>query len=136
MRENVSSETIQILILLAALLLTLLVVLSQGFVLKSRRERVRIISEVFRALGQPTRLGIIELLQEREMTVSEIADRLCANVTSVSKHLSLLRGLGIVRGRKVGLTTYCTLAMPQLEAFIRCAEGRVAQQVVDHEAIS
>jgi hypothetical protein len=54
----------------------------------------------------------------------------------VSKHLSLLRGLGIVRGRKVALRTYCALAMPQLGTFIRCAEGRVTQQVVEHEAIS
>jgi DNA-binding transcriptional ArsR family regulator len=101
--------------------------------LNSGRERVRMLSEVFSALGHPTRLGIIELLQERELTVSEIADRLDAGVTSVSKHLSLLRGLGMVRGRKVGLTMCCTLSLFPLSPFIRCVEKRVNRRAGDEE---
>jgi DNA-binding transcriptional ArsR family regulator len=87
-------------------------------------------------LGHPTRVGIIELLHEKEMTVSEIADLLFANVTGVSKHLSVLRRLGIVRGRKVGLIVYCSLATPQLIAFIDCVDSRISQRIVGHEAIS
>jgi DNA-binding IscR family transcriptional regulator len=64
------------------------------------------------------------------MTVSEIADRLCAKLTNVSKHLSLLRRLGMVRGRKVGLTACYSLATPQLIAFIECVDCRVSQRVV------
>jgi ArsR family transcriptional regulator, arsenate/arsenite/antimonite-responsive transcriptional repressor len=79
-------------------------------------------------LGHPMRLAIMGLLQERELTVNEIADRLNANVTSVSKHLSLLRGLGIVRGRKVGPAAYRKLGMPQLIDFVGCVACRVSQQ--------
>ena len=101
--------------------------------MKSGRERVRILSEVFRALGHPVRLGIIELLQENELTVSEIADWLGADVTSVSKHLSLLRGLGMVRGRKDGLAMCCALSFFQLSPFIRCVEKRVNRRTGDEE---
>jgi DNA-binding transcriptional ArsR family regulator len=81
-------------------------------------------------MGQPTRLGIIELLYESEMTVSEIADHLKADVTSVSKHLALLRGVGIVRSRKEGLTAYCALVVPQLIAFVRCVDGLLDRRVI------
>jgi ArsR family transcriptional regulator, arsenate/arsenite/antimonite-responsive transcriptional repressor len=88
--------------------------------LKAPRERIRLLSEVCRALGHPTRLGIIEFLHQQEMTVSEISDRLDADATTVSKHLSFLKGLGIVGIRKVGLRVYCVLAMPGLMAFVGC----------------
>ena len=91
---------------------------------------LKIRAEVFRALGQPTRLGIVELLQGRDMQVSEIAEHLDADLTSVSKHLAVLRGLGLVEGRKVGLKLSCTLAVPQLGAFVRCVEERVAQRMI------
>jgi DNA-binding transcriptional ArsR family regulator len=99
--------------------------------LKTDDRRLRIVSEVFRAMGRPTRLGIIELLQEREMCVSEIAGHLGANVTSVSKNLSFLRRIGIVRDRKVGVMTYFVCAMPELGAFFGCVEGHVAQRTPD-----
>ncbi|MBI5572160.1 MAG: winged helix-turn-helix transcriptional regulator [Desulfomonile tiedjei] len=95
---------------------------------------LKIRAEVFRALGQPTRLGIVELLQGHDMQVGEIAERLCANVTSVSKHLGVLRGLGIVEGRKVGLKLSCTLSVPQLDTFMRCVEERVARRIIKDEA--
>lgn len=92
------------------------------------------LSEIFRALGQPTRLGVVELLQKREMTVSEIADRLGADVSNVSKHLALLRGVGIVRTRKVGPSVLCTLSMPQLRPFLRCV-GKCANRRARDEGL-
>jgi DNA-binding transcriptional ArsR family regulator len=110
--------------------------LSRRLALKTDGRRLRIVSEVFRAMGRPTRLGIIELLQEREMCVSEIAGHLGANVTSVSKNLSFLRRIGIVRDRKVGVMTYFICAMPELCAFFGCVEGHVGQRIADCHAIS
>ena len=95
---------------------------------------LKIRAEVFRALGQPTRLGIVELLQGHDMQVGEMAELLGADLTSVSKHLAVLRQLGIVEGRKVGLKLSCTLAVPQLGAFMRCVEERVAQRIIKDEA--
>lgn len=84
-------------------------------------------------MGQPTRLRILELLQETEMTVTEIAYRLEADVTTVSKHLSFLKGLGIVRIRKAGFRVYCVLAMPELMVFVGCVETFIGQRLLNHE---
>jgi hypothetical protein len=64
-----------------------------------------------------------------------MADRLGTNMANVSKSLSFLRRLGIVRDRKVGVTTYFTFAMPELGAFFGCVEGHVASRMVDRPAI-
>jgi ArsR family transcriptional regulator, cadmium/lead-responsive transcriptional repressor len=59
----------------------------------------------FRVLGDPTRLGILELLLEGERTVAEIVDALAVPRSRVSNHLACLKWCGFVvserRGRAV-----------------------------------
>lgn len=98
--------------------------------------RLAMKADIFKAMGQPTRLGIIELLQEREMQVGEIALRLDVNTPSVSKHLSFLRTCGIVRSRKAGFKIYYALTMPQLEPLMRCVEEHRRRQIKEPRTAS
>lgn len=82
---------------------------------------------VFKALGNVTRLKIISILaNEGEKCVCEIVDRLDFDQSTISKHLAVLRGVGIVTSRKEGLNVIYRLSMPCVHRFTECV-----QQVMD-----
>jgi ArsR family transcriptional regulator len=58
---------------------------------------------ILKALGQPTRLQIIDLLKEGERCVCEIFPAINHEQANVSKHLSILKQAGILESRKDGL---------------------------------
>jgi len=57
---------------------------------------------LFKALGDPTRRQIIELLRKRDMTAGEIADYFSISKPSISHHLDLLRQANVVMSIKEG----------------------------------
>ena len=57
---------------------------------------------LFKALGDPTRRQIIELLRKRDMTAGEIADEFNISKPSISHHLDLLRQANVVISIKEG----------------------------------
>jgi DNA-binding transcriptional ArsR family regulator len=63
-------------------------------------------TELFRALGDPTRLAVFECVARREMTVSELTSRFDVSQPAISQHLAALRMIGLVSQRKVGRYVY------------------------------
>ena len=59
-------------------------------------------NSLFRALNDPTRRQILELLKERDMNAGEIADKFDMSKPSISHHLDLLRQAGLVDSEKQG----------------------------------
>ncbi len=57
---------------------------------------------LFKALGDPTRRQIIELLRKRDMNAGEIADHFSMSKPSISHHLDLLRQADVVQSVKEG----------------------------------
>lgn len=57
---------------------------------------------LFKALGDPTRRQIIELLRKRDMNAGEIADHFNMTKPSISHHLDLLRQADVVQSFKEG----------------------------------
>lgn len=55
---------------------------------------------VFRALADPTRRQILEDLRSGELSAGEIGSRFDISAPSISRHLSILRGAGLVMERK------------------------------------
>jgi ArsR family transcriptional regulator len=60
------------------------------------------LNALFKALNDPTRREILELLQERDMTAGEIADRFDMSKPSISHHLDLLKQAELVIAVKEG----------------------------------
>lgn len=60
----------------------------------------------FRALGEPSRLQLLQTLQGGELTVSDIVDSTGLSQPNVSRHLSILVTAGLVGRRKDGLHAY------------------------------
>lgn len=57
---------------------------------------------LFKALDDPTRRQILEMLREKDMTAGEIADAFTISKPSISHHLDLLRQAGLVLSIKEG----------------------------------
>lgn len=72
---------------------------------------MQVLSQSFRALGDPTRLRILRLLAEAPLNVSELVSLVGVAQPSVSHHLSTLRRLGLVREERQAGFTYYSLAL-------------------------
>lgn len=69
-------------------------------------------AELFKALGHPIRIRILELLRSGERTVSELQSLLEIESSAVSQQLALLRARDIVVGRKQGSNVYYSVVDP------------------------
>ena len=78
---------------------------------------------VFRAVADPTRRAILDLLLDGERTVGEIAERFAVSRPAVSKHLRVLRGARLVRARREGRRRVCVLEPEPLRAVDAWLEG-------------
>lgn len=68
---------------------------------------------VFRAIADPTRRQILGLLRGRAHTVNELAGNFRSSRPAISKHLRLLRSVGLVETRREGTARICRLnALP------------------------
>jgi DNA-binding transcriptional ArsR family regulator len=66
-------------------------------------QRTREHAAFFRALGHPIRLGIVELLARRPLNVCQLQAVFGTNLSNISRHLSVLRGVGLVVGGRYGV---------------------------------
>lgn len=67
----------------------------------------RLKAELFRTLGHPARVRLLELLGEGERTVGELQDALELDSSGASQHLAALRRQGLLESRKLGTSVHC-----------------------------
>ena len=75
-----------------------------------KREFYELQADYCKALSNPLRLEIIDVLKDGELAVAELASRMGARQSTISQHLSLLRERGIVAPRKQGQNVYYRIA--------------------------
>jgi ArsR family transcriptional regulator len=80
-------------------------------------------ARVIKAMAHPSRLYIIEELAKGERCVRELTEMIGADVSTVSKHLSILKESGIVADEKRGLQVWYSLKMPCVLNFFGCVEN-------------
>ncbi len=73
------------------------------------------LADIFKALGDPTRVKIIHTLLQQELCVHDITQVLDMGQSAVSHQLRYLRNLRIVKRRKVGKTVYYSLDDEHIE---------------------
>ncbi|MDD5087760.1 MAG: metalloregulator ArsR/SmtB family transcription factor [bacterium] len=98
-------------------------------------------ANIFKALAHPSRLLIVEELAKRERCVCELTEKIGADVSTVSKHLSVLKNAGIVSDEKRGAQVWYELQMPCVLSFFDCVERSITaraefQLEVEREARS
>jgi DNA-binding transcriptional ArsR family regulator len=77
-------------------------------------------ADTIRVLGHPDRIKIVEVLEERDATVSEIQDAVELSQPIVSQHLARLRAHGIVASTRDGQHVTYSLVEPKVEHILRC----------------
>lgn len=91
-------------------------------------------ARLFRALGDPTRLGLLVLLAERgELTVGELTRAVGGLQGRVSSHLACLRHCGLVSTRREGRTVRYRLADDRVRVLLRTGLA-LAGERADHIA--
>lgn len=78
---------------------------------------------VFKALGHPSRLLMVKALGDGEKCVCELRELVGADLSTVSKHLAVLKSAGIVGSVKRNNFVYYCLLRGCVATFIRCLEG-------------
>jgi ArsR family transcriptional regulator len=69
---------------------------------------------IFKALSNPTRVHLVELLCKRERWASELQEGLGISKANLSQHLSILRAAGVVATQREGKHLYCGIALPEV----------------------
>lgn len=77
-------------------------------------------AEIFKALGHPTRLIMVEALADGGRCVGELADLVPGTQATTSRHLDVLLKAGVVRRRKEGARMIYELALPCLLRAVPC----------------
>jgi len=73
------------------------------------KARYEELAKISKAMAHPTRMFIIEKLNEQEYCVNELTEMIGADVSTVSRHLSILKNAGIISSDKRKNQIYYTL---------------------------
>jgi DNA-binding transcriptional ArsR family regulator len=79
-------------------------------------------AKVFRAFGDPTRLGILQALHGGELSVGELVERLAIAQPQVSNHLACLRWCGLVCSRREHRRVFYSVPDERVAAAIALVE--------------
>ena len=92
-------------------------------------------AKVLKALAHPTRLWMTEQLAGGERCVCEFADAVDADISTISKHLAVLKQAGIVEDDKRGKQVYYRLKVPCVLKFMSCVEAVIKSQAKAQTAL-
>jgi len=80
-------------------------------------------ARIIKALAHPTRLFLVDQLARREICVCKLTEMVGADISTVSKHLSILKAAGIVADEKRGNQVFYRLSCPCLLDLFDCVES-------------
>lgn len=86
-------------------------------------------AKIFKALGHPSRLKMVESLFARERCVCELQAMVGSDISTVSKHLNILKEAGILRDERRGTNIYYSLKMKCVANFLGCVEDFVSNRL-------
>ena len=79
-------------------------------------------ARIIKAMAHPSRLFIIDQLSEKERCVADLTKMIGADISTVSKHLSVLKNAGIVQDEKRGSQVFYRLKVSCITNFFSCVE--------------
>lgn len=82
---------------------------------------------IIKALAHPSRLTIAEALQSGEQCVCDLRELVGGDLSTVSKHLTVMREAGLLEMEKRGLNVFYRLRCPCLLSFFDCVDSLAPQ---------
>lgn len=92
-------------------------------------------AELFKTLGHPARIRALELLAERDHTVSELLPEIGLEASNLSQQLGVLRRAGIVTTTKDGNAVVYSIASPVITELLAVARKALTGLLNDQVAI-
>ncbi|WP_051295112.1 ArsR/SmtB family transcription factor [Maridesulfovibrio bastinii] len=89
-------------------------------------EHYEVRAKVMKAMAHPSRLMMIDALSHGEKCVCELTDLVGYDISTVSKHLRILKQAGIVDDDKRGKQVFYRLKVPCILNFFHCVESVIA----------
>lgn len=92
-------------------------------------------AEFFRTLGHPSRVRVLELLKDGEMTVGDLQAALGIDSSGTSQHLSVMRRQGILEARKEGTSVYYSVRDPRIFQMLESARQVIGSRLEETNAL-
>lgn len=80
-------------------------------------------ARIMKAMSHPTRLFMVDVLSKGEKSVRELTEMVGDDISTISKHLSILKNTGIVVDEKRGTQVFYALRIPCVLRFFSCVES-------------
>ena len=92
-------------------------------------------AELFKAIGHPARIRVLEVLSEGERSVSDMQPLVGIESSHLSQQLGILRRAGLVTTRKEGASVIYSLADPTLAELLAVAKRLLISSLVQNESL-
>ncbi|MGA2014074.1 MAG: metalloregulator ArsR/SmtB family transcription factor [Solirubrobacteraceae bacterium] len=92
-------------------------------------------ADLFRVLGHPARVRVLQILRDGELSVGALQDALALDSSGTSQHLSALRKQGLVASRKEGTSVYYRVKDPRTLELLDLAKGIIASTLEENMAL-
>ena len=83
-------------------------------------EKLEMAASKLRAIAHPMRIAIIDLLNETQLSVTEIYNKLNTEQAAASHHLNILKSKGVLNSKRDGKKIYYSLKNQTLTEIIDC----------------
>ena len=98
--------------------------------MERRKRYIAAQARIFKALGHPSRLLMVDALREGEKCVCELQALVGDAMSTISKHLAVLREAGVVSAEKRGTSIYYRLTLCCLDTFLQCTGELVERRAL------
>ena len=88
-----------------------------------KQEKFEARARIVKAMAHPTRLFIVDELSRGQRCVNELTEMIGADMSTVSKHLAVLKGAGLVEDEKRGASVFYRLRCSCILDFFSCVEA-------------
>ena len=92
-------------------------------------------AKIIKALAHPSRLMMVDALAKGEKCVCDLRDLVGSDISTVSKHLAVMREAGIVDDRKEGQQVFYRLRVPCIIDFFGCVEAVLREDLKAREQV-
>ena len=92
-------------------------------------------AELFRTLGHPVRIRVLELLSERDHAVHELLAEIQLEPSRLSQQLSVLRRTGLVHQQRIGGEVVYSIVVPETRELLLAARRLLLQVLSDQDRL-
>lgn len=92
-------------------------------------------ANLFRVLGHPARVRILELLREGERSVGQLQAELGLDSGGTSQHLSALRRIGLVSARREGTSVFCSVDDERVFDLLAAGRDIISRRLANEQSL-